>query len=90
VKLGKLATKNVSAEFFLLFAPGPKVVETQFISGSEELRDSGKALEAAKFDVPFPEDGDSQIVRRGILDCESVLPGCVFVLIPPNSLHSVH
>jgi tetratricopeptide (TPR) repeat protein len=90
VKLGKLATKHVSAEFYLLFAPGPRVVETQFISGSEELRDAGKALEAAKFDVPFPEDGDSQIVRRGILDCEPVLPGCVFVLIPPNSLHSVH
>jgi tetratricopeptide (TPR) repeat protein/transglutaminase-like putative cysteine protease len=88
-KLGKLARKHVTAEFYLLFAPGPKVVDVKFISGSDELSDAGKTLAAAKFDVPFPEDGDVQIVRRGILDCEPELPGCVFVLIPPDSVHSV-
>jgi tetratricopeptide (TPR) repeat protein/transglutaminase-like putative cysteine protease len=89
VKLGKLARKHVTAEFYLLFAPGPKVVDVKFISGSEELSDAGKTLAAAKFDVLFPEGGDVQIVRRGILDCEPELPGCVFVLIPPDSVHSV-
>jgi tetratricopeptide (TPR) repeat protein/transglutaminase-like putative cysteine protease len=89
VKLGKLARKHVTAEFFLLFAPGPKIVDVKFISGSDELNDAGKILAAAKFDVPFPEDGDVQIVRRGILDCEPELPGCVFVLIPPSSVRSV-
>jgi tetratricopeptide (TPR) repeat protein/transglutaminase-like putative cysteine protease len=90
VKLGKLARKHVTAEFYLLFAPGPKVVDVKFISGSDELSDAGKPLAAAKFDVPFPGDGDVQIVRRGILDCEPELPGCVFVLIPPSSVDSVN
>jgi tetratricopeptide (TPR) repeat protein len=90
VRLGKLARKHVTAEFYLLFAPGPKVVDVKFISGSSELSDAGKPLAIAKFDVPFPGDGDVQIVRRGILDCEPELPGCVFVLIPPNSVDSVN
>lgn len=89
VKLGKLARKHVTAEFYLLFASGPKVVDVKFISGSDELSDAGKTLAAAKFDVLFPEGGEVQIVRRGILDCEPELPGCVFVLIPPDSVHSV-
>jgi len=89
VKLGKLANKHASAEFFLLFAPGPKVVDTKFISGSPELADVGKKLAAAKFEVPFPENADVQIIRRGILDCEPELPGCVFVLVPPRYVHSV-
>ncbi len=89
VKLGKLATKHVSAEFFMLFAPGPKVVDVKFISGSDELRGAGKTLAAAKFTVIFPEDGPVQILRRGVLDCEPELPGCMFVLFPPSSVHSV-
>jgi tetratricopeptide (TPR) repeat protein/transglutaminase-like putative cysteine protease len=92
VKLGKLAKKHVTAEFYLLFAPGPKVVDVKFVSGSEELSEAGKPLAAAKYDVPFPGDVDSeiQILRRGILDCEPELPGCVFVLIPPNSVRAVN
>jgi hypothetical protein len=89
VKLGKLATKHTTAEFFLLFAPGPRVVGVKFISGSQELSEAGKKLADAKFQFSFPEDKDVQIVRRGILDCEPELPGCVFVLIPPSSVRSV-
>jgi tetratricopeptide (TPR) repeat protein len=89
VKLGRLATKHVTAEFFLLFAPSPKPVGVKFISGSEELRSVGKALAAAKFDVPFPDSGPVQILRRGILDCEPELPNCLFVFIPPGDVQSV-
>jgi tetratricopeptide (TPR) repeat protein/transglutaminase-like putative cysteine protease len=89
-KLGKLAKKHVSAEFFILFAPGPKVVGVKFISGAEELRDAGKILSAVKFDVPFPTEGSAQILRRGILDCEPELPGCLFVFIPPDSVQSLY
>jgi tetratricopeptide (TPR) repeat protein/transglutaminase-like putative cysteine protease len=89
VRLGKLATKHASAEFYVLFAAGPKVVDVQFIKGSDELEDAGKAVAAAKFDVPFPDEAPTQILRRGILDCEPELPGCMFVLIPPNSVRSV-
>lgn len=90
VKLGRLASQHASAEFFLLFAPGPKIVGVKFISGSEALRNAGKALSAAKFEIPFPDNGAVQLLRRGVLDCEPELPGCLFVLIPPNSVHSLN
>ena len=90
VQLGKLVTnKHVSAEFFVLLTPGPKVAAVKFISGAQELRGADKALTAAKFDILFPDGNPTQILRRGVLDCEPELSGCVFVLIPPNSVRSV-
>lgn len=82
--------KHASAEFFVLFAPGPKVAGVKFISGSPELRDVAHSLSAAKFDTIFPSDDPAQIIRRGVLDCEPEVPGCIFVLIPPNSVRSVN
>jgi tetratricopeptide (TPR) repeat protein len=89
-QLGRLATKHATAEFFVLFAPESKIVDVKFISGSEELRTADKALRAAKFDVPFPEGSSAQIVRRGILDCEPELSGCLFVVIAPTSVDSAN
>jgi tetratricopeptide (TPR) repeat protein len=89
IKLGRLAKKHASAEFFVLIASGPKIVDVKFVSGSEDLQDAGKALQSAKFDVPFPDGSEAQIVRRGILDCEPELAGCEFVVIPPNSVHAL-
>jgi tetratricopeptide (TPR) repeat protein len=81
--------EHASAEFFVLIGPGPKVVGVKFISGSEELKDAGKVLATAKFDALFPDDNDVLILRRGVLDCEPELPGCQFVVFPPNSVRSV-
>jgi tetratricopeptide (TPR) repeat protein len=92
VTLGKFAGKpraHASAEFFVLIGPGPKVVGVKFISGSDELKDAGKILVTAKFDASFPDDNDVQILRRGVLDCEPELPGCQFVVFPPNTVRSV-
>lgn len=90
IKLGRLTAKHASAEFFVLFGSGSKVVDSKFISGSNELRDAGKALAVAKYKVSFPDAGPAQIVRRGVLDCEPELTGCMFVLIPPHSVHAVN
>ena len=92
LKLDKFPGKpreHTSAEFFLLFAPGPKVVDVKFISGSDELRDAGKILTAANVNILFPDDHPAQILRRGVLDCEPEIPGCVFAFIPPTSVTSV-
>ncbi len=92
LKLEKFAgkpKKHASAEFFLLIGPGPKITGAKFISGSEELRDAGNTLAAAKVDVLFPDDHPVQILRRGILDCEPEVAGCMFVMIPPGSVHAV-
>jgi tetratricopeptide (TPR) repeat protein/transglutaminase-like putative cysteine protease len=86
--LARKPAKHASAEFFLLFASGPKVVAVKFLSGSEDLRDAEKALAAAKFDVRFPDEGPTQILRRGLLDCEPEVPACMLALFPPNSVHS--
>ena len=93
VTLSKFPNKpkeHASAEFYVLLGPGPKVVDTKFISGSDELKEAGKILATGKFEAQFPDDNDDvRILRRGILDCEPELAGCQFVAIPANSVHSV-
>ena len=89
VKLPAITSESVSAEFFLLFGPGSKVQEVKFVSGSEKLKSADKALSAALFDMPFPDDGPTRLVRRGVLSCSSI-SGCVFVLYTPDSVRSVN
>ncbi len=92
VKIEKFAGKpstHASGEFFLLLAPGPKIVGVKFVSGSEELRDATRGLAAAKVGAVFPDDHPTRILRRVILDCEPEVPGCMFVMIPPSSVHSI-
>ena len=88
VKLRRVSAKFASAEFFVLFAPGGKVVDEAFISGSEELRDFTKDLAEAYYNVSFPDEGPAQILRRGVLSCEPKKE-CLFVLIPADSVSSV-
>jgi tetratricopeptide (TPR) repeat protein len=87
IKLTKFPAKpakHASAEFFILFGSAPKATSVQFISGSEELRDVGPALAASKIEAVFPDANPTQILRRGILDCEPEIVGCVLVLFEPR------
>jgi hypothetical protein len=88
VRLSRV-TSSGSAEFFLLFSPGPKVESVRFISGSEALRPATKTLALAAFKIAFPDDGPTRLVRRGVLVCTSVT-GCEFALFTPSSVHSFH
>ncbi len=88
VKLKRLVPGSATAEFFLLFSPGPKVEDVEFISGSEKLKSAAHALSEAKFHVAFPEGSSARLVRRAILMCSSV-SGCEAVLFTPDSVHSV-
>jgi len=90
VKLDPIVSNQATAEFFVLFSSGRKVLEVKFISGAEELRKATEVLATAKYDVPFPNDHPTKIVRRGILMCHSTPMGCEFVLYPPNSVLSVN
>jgi len=89
VKLPKLVKGAASAEFFVLFGPGPKVESAHFVSGSEELRAAEKTLSATVFQVPFPSNSSARILRRGLLMC-SELTGCEMVLYPVDSVRSVN
>lgn len=88
-RLKRKSAKHATAEFYVLFESGAKVPRVKFISGSETLQDAGKDLAAAKFNVSFPDSEPAQILRRGILDCEPELPGCMFVLIPTGQVRSL-
>jgi tetratricopeptide (TPR) repeat protein len=72
---------HANADFVVLLSPGGKVI-AHYVSGSEELLQAGKALEAAKLNTPFPDGGPVQILRRGILDCEPELKECTFAMYP--------
>jgi tetratricopeptide (TPR) repeat protein len=78
-----------TAEFFILFGPGAKVEDTKFISGSESLKSAGKVLSSTRFNLLFPDEGPTRLLRRGVLDCNQY-SGCSIVLINPNDVHSVN
>lgn len=88
VKLKRVVPGSATAEFFLLFSPGPKIEDAQFINGSEKLKSAGDALSEAKFRVTFPEGSSARLVRRAMLMCSSV-SGCEAVLLTPDSVNSV-
>lgn len=70
-----------SAEFAISFTKEPKV-EVWFLSGAEELRSATAKVEAGKFNVSFPDDAPTRILRRGVLSCSQLMKGCTFVLYP--------
>lgn len=88
VKVKRLVPGSATAEFFLLFGPGPKVEAVEFVSGSEELKSAGPVLSATNFQVAFPEGSSARLVRRAILMCSDV-SGCNAVLFTPASVNSV-
>jgi tetratricopeptide (TPR) repeat protein/transglutaminase-like putative cysteine protease len=88
VKLKRLVPGSATAEFFLLFSPGPEIEDVQFISGSEKLKSASQVLSNAKFQVAFPEKSDARLVRRAMLVCSTVT-GCEAVLLTPDSVTSV-
>jgi len=89
VTLPNITSEAVSAEFFLLFGAGSKVQEVKFVSGSEKLKSADKALSAAVFEMPLPDDSPTRVVRRGVLSCSSI-SGCAFVLYTPDLVRSVN
>jgi hypothetical protein len=72
--------EHASADYVVLLSPGK--VEARYVSGSSVLQGEEKALEAAKFQFPFPDSGPVEILRRGILDCEPELRHCSFAMYP--------
>jgi len=87
-KLKRIVPGTETAEFFLLFRPGPKVEDAQFISGSEKLKSAEDVLSEADFSVAFPTGSSARLVRRAIVNCSPV-SGCQAVLLDPSSVKSV-
>ena len=89
VKVGRIVPGSASAEFFILLAPGNKVENVTYVSGSEELEKVETRLADSDFHAAFPEGSDARILRRGLVMC-SEITGCDFVLYPLDSVRSVN
>jgi tetratricopeptide (TPR) repeat protein/transglutaminase-like putative cysteine protease len=85
VKVSSPGRPTGSADFFLLFSPGPKVEGTQFVSGDESLKSILPQLTQSRFELPFPAGSNARLLRRGILFCSEALKGCQFTMLLPES-----
>lgn len=83
-------TRHAAVEFFVLFAPGPKVAAVKFLNPQDPFPGAQEAVKAAKFDLSFPDTGPEQILRRGFLDCEPEITDCTIALIPVADVRSVN
>jgi tetratricopeptide (TPR) repeat protein len=81
VALGKPGPQRGTAQFLVLFTAGPKVEQVKFLEGPEDMRSLGKAITTAKFDVSFPDDAPTRLVRQGMVYCGQI-SGCQFVFMP--------
>jgi tetratricopeptide (TPR) repeat protein/transglutaminase-like putative cysteine protease len=89
IGLPRFIPGRFSAEFFLLFGPGPKLEDVKFISGSQNLKGAGKVLTSAKFPVTFPDGSSARLLRRAMVMCVPV-SGCQVLLLTPDQVHSVN
>ena len=78
------------AEFWILLTPGPKVIETRFISGDESLRAFASDLQAAPFANSFPDAAEINLPRRGELTCSRATAQCSFLLMSAETVRSAN
>jgi tetratricopeptide (TPR) repeat protein len=82
-----------SAEFWVLLRAanhGVAVENVKYVSGEEKLRSLEEALRHLKFDVNFPDETPTKILRRGVLSCSQASGSCTFVLVLPDDVRSVN
>jgi Flp pilus assembly protein TadD len=90
ISVGKLLHESATADFFVVFAPGPKVEAVRFIGGSDKLRAFTESLQKLAYPVDFPVGSPVKLIRRGTLACSAGSGACTFVLDPPESVFSVN
>jgi tetratricopeptide (TPR) repeat protein/transglutaminase-like putative cysteine protease len=92
-ELNALRTVSVSsskdnrgaADFFVLFSPGPRIEDVQFLNGDESSKSVADLLKHTAFDVPFPPGSGARIVRRGTFYCSEIPKKCQFTMRPPEA-----
>ena len=84
---------HVEAEFYLVFAPdsarNSQVIDVKFIKGSESLKSLGPALKAIKYQLIFPDNSATKVIRRGALLCLPKPGACTFTMVSPGLITSV-
>jgi tetratricopeptide (TPR) repeat protein len=73
------------AQIFVVLTPGAgrkaQVAETKFIRGDEKLKPAMAALKSADFNLVFPDDAATKVIRRGTLFCQNAGGGCSFIMV---------
>ncbi len=88
VELGRISKATGSADFLVLFAPGPKLEGWKYVDGDPHFKTLGSALSRARFPVVFPDSAPAKILRRGALVCIGTTYGCDFTLEPLEAPHA--
>jgi tetratricopeptide (TPR) repeat protein/transglutaminase-like putative cysteine protease len=91
-KLEERAPVTGSAEYFVLLGAaqdGVSVQGVKFVSGEEKLRSLDETLRHLKFNLNFPDDTPTKILRRGVLSCSQASSRCTFVLTLPDDVRSI-
>jgi tetratricopeptide (TPR) repeat protein len=81
-----------SAEYFVLLGAaksGVSVEGAKFVSGEEKLHTLDDSLHQLKFELSFPDETPTKILRRGVLSCPPAGGNCVFVVLLPDDVRSV-
>jgi tetratricopeptide (TPR) repeat protein len=83
VHLGKVAPVNSKGEFYFVFAPGPKLVSVQLISGDEILKKElmKQAEKLTGVAAQFPEGAPEKMVRQGLVSCLPYSMSCDLVFL---------
>jgi tetratricopeptide (TPR) repeat protein len=75
-----------NATFALVFENGKKEVGVRFVGGAAELKEVGKGLATAKYQIAFPDERPTRLFRMGMLSCSRYTKECTFVLFPMESM----
>jgi hypothetical protein len=97
VKLGssfKDLKENTEAEFYVVLVPGQlrkaQVGDVKFIRGDEKLRPLAAALKGAKYNLVFPDETATKVIRRGTLLCQAKGGECSFFMLSPELVPPVN
>ncbi|MGH9874134.1 MAG: DUF3857 domain-containing protein [Pyrinomonadaceae bacterium] len=84
--------ENTEAEFYVVLTPGAagnaQVAEVKFIHGDEKMRPLSGALKSARYNLTFPDEAQTKVIRRGTLLCKKT-GECSFLMLSPEYVTSV-
>jgi TonB family protein len=83
IKIPTLPKQSGSAEFFVLVSRNG-MEAAQLIGESLAFKNAAAAIQSAKYEFPFPDQGPEKLIRRGILSCSPyTTPSCQLTLLLP-------
>jgi tetratricopeptide (TPR) repeat protein len=92
INFGKIAKVSGTAEFFVMQVPGKSGAAAEavkFVSGEEKLKVFSEALKTTSYNLTFPDDIPTKILRRGVLSCSDAASECTFVMMLPVDVRGV-